>query len=235
MLLRRFSLLAVLVALAGCAGGEGPRLGGGDVNFAAGSRLADTMSGRDVAALHEVFLTAIERGETGATRQWSSGSFQGSVTPGQYLVGNLKPDPATLLPVRGRLELNHAFQTEQGLHALTRNANLRAGPSTDAPVLATLDAGTGVDVVGKLVGQPWMLVAIDGAIRGYVHDSLMIKQPGRELELAGGPTRRAHFCRAFSQSLSAYGQTDRWDGAACDRGEGWRLEPRPENEPERLF
>ena len=219
--MRRSLTIFALAALASaCASTGGMVGGGGDVNYAAHSRLAPQMTGRDAAALETVFVGAIENGAPGEPRAWSSGAFTGAVTPGDYLIGNLKPDPATLIPVRGRLDLGEAYETEQGLHALTRNANLRAGPSTEAAVIATLDAGTGVDGVGKVVGGPWMLVGVDGVVRGYIHTSLMIKAPGTELDLAGGPTRRAHRCRAFAQSLSAYGETDRFDGAVCDRGDG---------------
>lgn len=209
---------------AGCAS-TGPTFGGGPVNYAAPSSLGAGLGRREVDALYATFTTAVERGPVGEPQVWSAGSYSGAVTPGAYLVGNLKPNPSVLLPVEGRLDLNEAYETDLGLHALTGKANLRAGPSLDAPVLAQLESGTGVDVIGKTVGKPWMLVAIDGVIRGYVHESLMIKAPGSELTLAGGPTRRAHFCRAYSQTLTLFGRTDRWQGVACDRGEGWRLEP----------
>lgn len=222
---RRALLAALALAVAGCASG-GPMLGA-RVNYAAGSSMGHGLGGRELESLSKAFVTAVESGAPGEPVVWSAGSYSGSVTPLGYLVGNLKPDPSTLLPVEGRIELGKTFETEQGLHALTGKANLRAGPSTGARVLTMLEAGTAVDGVGKVVGEPWMLIAIDGVIRGYVHQSLLIKAPGTELELAGGPARRAHFCRAFQQTLSYFGETDRWRGAACDRGAGWRLEPVP--------
>lgn len=214
--------LAALFLLSACATG-GPTIGA-RVNYAAGSELGGALTARETGALAAVFVDAVENGAPGETRVWSAGSYSGSVTPGAYLIGNLKPDPATLLPVEGRIEFNGAFETEQGLHALKGEANLRAGPSMQATVIRKLAAGAAVDGVGKAVGKPWMLVAIDGVIRGYVHESLLVKAPGTELELAGGPTRSAHYCRAFEQTLTYFGRTERWSGAACNRGEGWRLE-----------
>lgn len=221
--LAAFAALALLVA--GCASG-GPILGG-RVNYAAGSSMAHGLGGRELDTLSEAFIKAVESGAPGEPVVWSAGSYSGSVTPLAYLVGNLKPNPSILLPVEGRLELGKTFETEQGPHVTTGKANLRSGPSTKASVLDMLEGGTAVDGVGKIVGEPWMLVAIDGVIRGYVHQSLLIQAPGTELELAGGPARRAHFCRAFQQTLTYFGETDRWQGAACDRGAGWRLEPVP--------
>lgn len=212
------------LALSACAGGGSP-FEAGRVNYAAGSALGRALSAREADALAAAFVSAVESGASGKPAVWSSGSYSGSVTPGDYLVANLKPDSARLLPVEGRIEFNDPLATEQGLFVLKGEANLREGPSMEARVIAKLDGGTTVDGVGKTVGKPWMLIAINGVVRGYVHESLIIRAPGAELELAGGPTRRAQFCRAFAQTLTFFAQTDRWQGVACDRGDGWRLEP----------
>lgn len=224
--LKGFALGALALVLSACAGGGSP-FETARVNYAAGSELGRALSSREVDALAAAFVPAISNGASGKSAVWSSGSYSGSVTPGEYFVANLKPDPAMLLPVEGRIEFNDPLQTERGLFVLKGDANLRAGPSMEARVITKLDGGTPADGVGKTVGKPWMLVAINGVVRGYVHESLIVKAPGSELELAGGPTRRAQFCRAFSQTLTLFAQTDHWQGVACDRGEGWRLEPAP--------
>jgi hypothetical protein len=224
MTISRFAAAGALLVLSGCASGP---LGGpqGGLNYAAGSGLGRELGEREVDALYPVFLEAVERGRAGEAKLWTAGSASGSVTPGDYFVANLKPDPRTLIPVDGGLDLGHSLETELGLHALKGNGNLRAGPSTEARILAVLEAGTPVDVVGKAAGTPFMLSAIGGRVKGYLHESLLVKAPGTELELAGGPVRRAHLCRAFTQTLAIFGRSDRWTGIACDRGNGWRLEP----------
>lgn len=235
-MLKPILLAAGLLAIAACETGKPYGAGGGGgVNFATGSMLGASVSGEDLRALYPAFVTAIETGSAGEPVSWRGEAASGAVTPGAYMIGNLKADPRALLPLAAAISFSEPLETELGLYALTRNANVRSGPSTDARVLEQLPSGTGVDVVGKVAGKPWMLVAVSGAIRGYIHDSLMIKAPGAELELAGGPTRRAHMCRAFTQSLSVNGRTDRWDGVACDRGEGWRVEAPSENAPQRLY
>jgi len=66
-------------------------------------------------------------------------------------------------------------------------------------------------------------------VQGYIYKRLMIKAPGTELELAGGPRRQAALCREFSQTMSIYSETDSWDGVACRNDGGWRvLRPEPE-------
>lgn len=229
------ALAAVLLLSAACQTG-GPSVGrlGGD-NYAAGSALGAALGGADEAALAAAFIEAVERGAPGVVQEWRGPRASGAVTPGAYLVGNLWPDRRKYMALAGRIDLNDSFETELGLHALTRNANVRSGPSTEAPVLGMLAAGTAVDVVGRTVGKPWALVAVEERIRGYVHASLMIGAPGADVELAGGPTRRAARCRAFEQSLAFAGETDRWSGVACDRGQGWRLEEAPQNAPAQLY
>jgi len=222
---------AGLLALGACAtfeGGAGYGAPGDD--YAAGSALSREMTSRDRAALAGAFAAAVETGAPGATNVWSSGSYSGSVTPGQYLIGNLKPDSGRLLPVAAPIEFAGEYETELGLYALKGEANLRSGPSTEAKIFTKLAAGTPVDVVGRAVGLPWMLVAIDGTVRGYVHQSLLLKAPGDDFALAGGPTRAARFCRAFEQSLTLFGRTDRWAGAACKRDGAWLLEAAPAEE-----
>ncbi|MBB5518269.1 SH3 domain-containing protein [Amphiplicatus metriothermophilus] len=224
-----------MMSAAACETGSIYGSGGGGVNFAVGSTLAASLSGRDVEALYPAFVSAMEAGRAGAPVAWRGPNASGEVTPGRYLVGNLRSDPQATLPLGAPISLADPMEIELGLHALTANSNVRAGPSLEARVLEQLPAGTGVDAVGKVAGKPWMLVALDGQIRGYIHESLMIKAPGAELMLAGGPMRRPHPCRAFEQTLSVGGRTDRWSGVACERGAGWRVEPAPENAPTRLF
>lgn len=225
MTILRYSALCAAFLLASCAS-DGPSLGGigGSGNYAEGSGLAAEMTGRDEAALAQTFVSAVEKGAPGQASVWSSGQFAGAVTPGAYLVGNLKP-AGIMLPVAAPLTLNESFETELGNYALTGKANLRAGPSTEARVLGQFESGTGVDVVGKVAGKPWMLVATGGEVRGFVHESLMIRAPGEDdLTLAGGPTRTPTLCRAFNQRLTLFGRTDRWSGIACKDGGEWRLE-----------
>ena len=212
-----------------------PSLSGNSVNYAAGSNVGQTLSGRETSALYTVFLEAMENGAAGSAKSWQARGSSGTVTPGPQQVGNLRFDPDELLNFRPGLKLSRSFETDLGEFVLTRNSNIRYGPSTNDKAVEVLPSGTGVEVVGKVVDAPWMLVAVDGEIIGFIFEDLMVRRPGTELELAGGPTRRPHLCRTFDQTLRANGQSDRWSGIACDRGDGWVLQmPRP-NAPTQLF
>lgn len=230
----RHAALAAVFLLSACSTGSGLNFGGGQ-NYAAASLLGAELSASDQRALEPAFLQAIDRGAVGERFDWRGPSSFGWVKAREACVGNLKADPNDCPAAADGLSLDETYETEQGLYALTRNANVRTGPSTDFPVREQLPSGTAVDVVGKVVGKPWMLVEADRKIVGYVHESLMIKAPGTELDLAGGPRREATACRTYEQRLSLNGQSDLWVGVACREEGRWVIKPRPPEEPVKLF
>jgi surface antigen len=229
----RLSALSLILLLSACASGSGLDFGGG-ANYASASVLGAELPASDARALEPAFLQAIEKGAVGERFDWRGASSFGWVKAREACVGNLKADPNDCPPAADGLALDESYETEQGLYALTRNANVRTGPSTDFPVSGQLISGTAVTVVGKVVGKPWMLVEADKKIVGYVHESLAIKAPGTELDLAGGPRRQATFCRSYEQRLSFEGRSDLWVGVACKEGGRWVVKAIPENEPVRL-
>lgn len=233
--LTSLTMIAGAAVLAGCASGSGGVFTGGDrVNFAEGAQTSARMTSGDIAALRDAVVASVEAGATGSPTAWSGPGARGSVTPGSYSLANLKYDPAVRIDARQGLDLTHAMETDLGLYVLTRNSNVRTGPSTERRIAEVLPSGTGVDVVGKITGQPWMLVAVDERVRGYVHENLVIKAPGTELELAGGPERRPRLCRDVSLRLVAAGVSENLDTAVCAYGDEWRpAPPQPEEAPAR--
>ena len=209
---------------------------GGSVNFASGSPAGEYLSGSDRDALSAAFVAAMNGGKV---ESWRGRRAAGSIAPGGYALANLKPDPAVRVDAaRGDLEITHVVETELGGYVLTRNSNVRSAPGTHGKALEVLPSGTRVDVVGRVRDRNWMLVAADGVVRGYVFGDLLIKAPGSELELAGGPMRKPLLCRSFNQRVDIRASRYEWSGAACNDGSGWRLarEPEPdENAPEELF
>ncbi len=228
------AMVGVIVILAGCAGysnggytGKGGIGQGNSRNFANNSVLSNELNRGDQLALEEGFLGAMNTLDAGVPRDWRGERSEGTVTAGSFLIANLLPNPDDTLPARTGLSLSYRLETEQGKHVLAKNSNIRRGPSTNYDVLETLPSGTGVDGVGRVEGETWMLVAVNGAVRGYVHEKLLVKAPGTgAFELAGGPVREPVLCREYSQSLLVRGQRDRWNGIACDYGSGWELEQR---------
>ncbi len=223
----------IILALGGCVSAD--NFGGGRDNYAAGSSLSGQLGGREVGALEKAFLTAMNDNEPGDAVSWRGGAASGKVIPGRRKAGNLRSDPSELLDFRPGLFLSQKFETELGEYVLTRKSNIRYGPSTETKVAEVLPSGAGVEVVGRVIGEPWMLIAVNGEIRGFIFDKLLVKRPGTELTLAGGPTRRPRLCRAFDQEMRIYGRSDRWSGAACVEGRGWRLLPPRQDAPTALF
>lgn len=209
---------------------------GGSPDYTLGGPGGLNLSGRDRDALAYAFNEAMA---TGKPQGWTGSRARGVVEPVSYAVGNLKADPsARIEAARGDLNLSQVVETELGLYVLTRNSNIRTGPGTDNPAVEVLDSGTGVEVVGRVSDRNWMLVAVDDVIRGYVFGDLLIKAPGSELELAGGPMRKPVLCQNFRQRINIYSERHVWEGAACNDGTGWRVTPPPppdENAPEELI
>ncbi len=230
---RQVIVTAAALALAACASTGGA--GGGAQNFAALSVLGADLAPTDARALAPAFHQAMEAGAAGERFDWKGAGAFGWVKARETRIGNLKADENDRPAMPAGLVIDETYETEQGLYALTRNANARLGPSTEHPILTQLVSGTGVVVIGKVVGKPWMLAEADERVVGYIHDSLMIKAPGTELELAGGPRKSAVFCRGYEQRLSLGGRSDRWEGVACREDGRWTLKAPPPDTPEMLF
>ncbi len=219
----------IAASIAGCSTLDAVTdFGGSRSNFAAGSAMEHQLSGRDRSALNDAFLTAMQTGEA---MPWRGGKAVGVVEPTGYALANLMAAPNGRIPTtRSDLDLTHVMETELGAYVMRRSGNMRTGPGTDNEIITELPAGAGVEVVGRIINKPWMLVAVDGAVSGYIFQNLLIKAPGTELELAGGPERRPVLCREFTQRIEMRGRRDEWAGAACNDGTGWRVAP-PEIDP----
>lgn len=227
-------MTAALLGLSACAGGSGLDLGGGQ-NYAAVSTLGAELSTGDARALAPAFLQAIDKGAAGERFDWRGDLAFGWVKARAARVGNLTADTSDYPEVAPGVQLTETYETEQGLFALTRNANVRLGAGTDFTTSEQLASGTAVTVIGKVVGKPWMLSKVDGKVVGYIHESLMIKAPGTELDLAGGPRRAAIPCRGYEQRLAIGDRSEVFEGVACREDGRWVVKPRPEDEPVKLF
>ncbi|MEM8935368.1 MAG: SH3 domain-containing protein [Pseudomonadota bacterium] len=224
---RIFFIAAAALILGACESLPIGGLGGGGDNYAQGSALAGELSGSDREAVKTAFMAALSNG---APQSWRGRRANGVVSPGDFALGNLLSDSAALIPAaRADFDLTPTLETEQGPYAVRSTVNVRLGPGTEYTAVEQFSGGDSIDVVGRVVGSSWMLAAKDGVIRGYVHGSLVMKAPGGDLTLAGGPRRRAILCREFSQRMTVSGARDDWTGAACRNAEGeWRLQVQPE-------
>ncbi|MEZ5893234.1 MAG: SH3 domain-containing protein [Parvularculaceae bacterium] len=230
-------ILSVAGLLAACETFPGAgSFGGGAPDYAAGQPISARLSGDDRAALAAAFTAAMDNG---AQQNWRGKRANGAVVGAGYALAGLLPDEnARMDAARGDFDLNVNVETDLGLHVLTRNSNVRIAPDAKAKIAEVLPSGTGVTVVGGVRGKNWMLIAVDGDVRGYVYGDLLIKAPGSELELAGGPVRKPLLCRNFRQRINSGSERAEWEGAACNDGTGWRIarEPAPDqNAPQELM
>jgi len=61
---------------------------------------------------------------------------------------------------------------------VTAKSNLRGGPSTDYVIVDSLEKGTVVTVVGKVIGKKWYLLSTNGVGSGFIYASLVKPAPG---------------------------------------------------------
>ena len=231
---RRAGVAIAALGLSACAGGPSLDLIGGGANYAAGSPLGVSLPTSDQRSLSPQFVSAMTNGAAGERYDWRGEASFGWVKAGERVLGNVKASRHDRPPYPDRLYLEEPMETELGLYAATRNANVRLGPSTDYPVQEMLDSGDAVYAVGRVIGKRWILIEKQGRVAGYVFEGLLRKAPGTELELAGGPTKTATPCRRFEQRISFGGRSDRWTGVACLEGRHWVLQPTPA-EPSYLY
>jgi len=232
MKMARFWICLLSTIVSGCASDDfGRVLDKERINYASGSVLGIRMTSKDQRVLQPVFSHALSGGANGERFEWRGPSAFGWVKAKKTSLGNLRPDENDLLEYPQGLDISSRLETELGLFALTRNANVRNGPSTDHRVLAQLPSGTAIDAIGRVPEGDWILASVDGLVVGYVFAGLMIKAPGTELELAGGPTRTPLHCRAFEQRISFQQRSDRWEGVACLKDGVWVLNQRTSNAP----
>lgn len=219
--------VSAMIAAGGCSTLEAvdPFSNSSAPNYAEQSQSGALLTRRDTASLADAFAVAMASAP-GETAQWRGPTASGAVTARRYAIGNLLADPRQPYPAaRGDIDLTFALETDLGLHVPIRNTNVRIGPGTEFAVAEVLPSGTGVDVVGRAIQRPWALVAANGVIRGYVYRELLVKAPGTDSLLAGGPQRQPVRCREFEQELRTSTGAERFDGAACLYEDAWALVP----------
>lgn len=219
-------VLSTSLLLSGCSSFSGvDGIGAGTAeNFAADSGVSAALTGTERSALKTAFLKAIDGGQS---QRWQKGQANGAIKPGSYQIANLKPHPDHRIRVsRADLDLSYVMETDLGLHVLTRNSNIRIGPGTENDIAEVIPSGVGVDVVGQVSSKPWMLVASEGVVRGFVHESLIVKAPGADIVFAGGPERIGVLCRDFMQKLATRAGQDEWEGTVCRENGRWQLAPK---------
>ncbi|MEQ8936901.1 MAG: SH3 domain-containing protein [Amphiplicatus sp.] len=186
-----------------------------------GVEISADWSRGDLAAHRAAFLSSVNA-PAGKIIEWVGDSAHGSVTVKEARLV-LSPDKPSGNPAPEGLRIGGDMEMDLGVHVIRSNANVRLGPSTEDKVVATLKAGSRVDVIGRLVREPWALVAQNGRIRGYVFDELMARPQGATSRLAGAVLATPVYCRSLVQTVEREGVSSESDDLAC-KGEGdWFL------------
>ncbi|WP_217373613.1 SH3 domain-containing protein [Sphingopyxis terrae] len=147
---------------------------GGALGAAAGSWIGCKLQINDRRRAEAALAKAASENRT---QQWSNpetGS-SGSATPISTTgLAGLR-FPSTVQPI-------DQFDIRAGSFIPNVNANLRAGPTTNAAIVGQLARNQAVSVVAGAANSPWLLVAQDGVARGYVAENLLVRQPGTSAE-----------------------------------------------------
>jgi hypothetical protein len=84
---------------------------------------------------------------------------------GQQVAETPKPAPAAVSNPTG-------FDPVPGRWQVGKAANLRAGPSTDFPIVGGIKAGQALEVLGKVPGAEWFAIRM-GDRHAYIHTRLV--------------------------------------------------------------
>lgn len=110
------------------------------------------------------------------------------------------------------------------------NVNVRGGPGTDYRVVDSLRAGEAVQVVGRVQGRDWYMIARDGAASGFVSATLLSPAPDRHIQTAAAPSGELvtasanRTCRTVRQEVTlADGSVQEELVTACSGPDGWQV------------
>lgn len=123
-------------------------------------------------------------------------------------------------------------------YTATKAVNVRGGPGTDYEVVSKLAAGSNTRVVGKVVNQPWYMVAENNVGSGFVSADLLKPAPAPVAPAApAAPTIETppaditqatvagtSTCRVVTQQVTLKdGKTSSEDVKACRGPNGWEI------------
>lgn len=187
---------------------------GAAIGAAAGSWVGCRMQSTDQARAQQAARTALDRG---VSQSWSNPQTGASGRVDVVSSSYGPPVAGSSLRFAPGLQTLASYEMTSGPYYAAKKANLRAGPSTGAPVVGKLAKGESFDALGKVSGAPWVLVGRYGQAVGYVSESLV--RPSGDYSPAQAP------CRVIAQTINAPGYgaaTERYNACRDGRGE-WQL------------
>lgn len=195
--------------------------------IAYGSTYGSQLTFSDIGYMSDAFIGAMAA-DVGTSRVWANGrtGARGEVIAGEAFLENVDYARGRRLRAPVGLETRWMLEPAQGDYTTTTNTNVRLGASTSSLLAGTLPEGSVVEAIGAAQDAPWMLVARNGEVIGYMHTDFLEQREGGDLLLAGGAPRQPMYCRSYEQSLSLRnGPSDRWRGDACQTSFGtWQVQ-----------
>lgn len=205
-------------ALAGSQVSKNERALGAVIGAGIGSAIGNSIGCRMDRKARQDAQTAFEKAlETGKAQTWSDASTGargrievlgpaagGSGGGGQVYSGRWRFAEGVTPAVR--------VSSVGGGFVADGRVNLRAAPSSTAPIVERLEPGARLEAAGAVAGG-WLAVMEDGFIRGYVSRGVVRPAGGGE-------------CQLVRQTLSEPGQrsfTERYTACREANG-GWRIE-----------
>jgi surface antigen len=216
--------------------GKGALVGalvGGLVGGGIGKVLDDRDKAR-LAASTEQTIT------TGTAQSWTNPET--GVTAKTQVKSTVAQTEQRQIPVlKGKVQQVPPLEFIGEDYTTTKAANVRGGPGTDYEVVSKLTAGQNTRVVGKVVNQPWYMVAENNVGSGFVSADLL--KPGGAPAVApknAAPAAPAivtppadisqatvagtSTCRVVTQQVTLKdGQTSTEDVKACRGPNGWEI------------
>lgn len=186
-----------------------------------GGRVGEHLSRRDQAGIAHSTQDALE---TGNTQTWRNPDTGVST---RVSVRDAAPERQ-----RGRAPLQQAPTLELVNEYFMTNAriNVRGGPGTDYQVLYQLAENESVPVIGKVVGENWLMLANSGEGSGFVYAPLMSRSGESGNAIRDAIRRGESFktysverreCRVINQEVMLPDDTSRsHEFKACRQSDG---------------
>jgi len=175
---------------------------------------------------------------TGAPQSWSNPET--GVSAKTQVKSTVAQQEQRQIPVlKGKVQQVPPLEFIGEDYTTLKAVNVRGGPGTDYEVVSKLPAGANTRVVGKVVNQPWYMVAENNVGSGFVSADLLKPAPvpatapaapaTPTIETPPGDVAQATVagtstCRVVTQQVTLKdGKTSSEDVKACRGPNGWEI------------